>query len=201
MGFTRTSVVYATPDLTLGTANASGSVASAIRSDSTVLTYDTTDPTNIGAQDSPSPGTSSTAARRDHVHGGTAVFSAATQAEMEAASSTTTTVTPGRTVYHPGVAKAWLQFHHATAIDSSYNITSVANTATGHYTITIDTNFSSADYSCATLSNYDRIITANSSTAATAGLFYIYCSSFSGSSLDLPSTTVGSARLVWFGDQ
>ena len=68
MGFTRTSVVYATPDLTLGTANAAGSVASAIRSDSTVLVYDTTVPEDVTSGSS-TAGDSATAARRNHVHG------------------------------------------------------------------------------------------------------------------------------------
>ena len=68
MGFTRTSVVYATPSLTLGTANAAGSVASAIRSDSTLLVYDATIPATVTSGAS-TTGSASTSARRDHVHG------------------------------------------------------------------------------------------------------------------------------------
>tara|TARA_R110002020_G_scaffold5882_1_gene24200 strand:- start:858 stop:1508 length:651 start_codon:yes stop_codon:yes gene_type:complete len=68
LGFTRTSVVYATPSLTLGTANASGSLASAIRSDSTVLTFDATLPDAITFGQSGSVGTATVASRRDHAH-------------------------------------------------------------------------------------------------------------------------------------
>ena len=191
---------FSTPDLTLSTSNSSGT-AGAVRADDTILVYDTSVPSNVGAGDSAAAGSAAVSARRAHVHGGAAVFAAATHAEMEAASSTTTTVTPGRTVYHPGVAKAWLMFYHSTTVAASYNITSVANTATGQYTITIATDFSGADYAAATLGNYDRLITANSSSAATAGLFYIYSSGFDGSAKNLPASSVGSARLVWFGDQ
>ena len=68
MGFTRTSVTYTTPNLTLGTANAAGSVASAIRSDSTLLVYDATIPSTVTSGAS-TTGSASTSARRDHVHG------------------------------------------------------------------------------------------------------------------------------------
>ena len=43
---------------------------------------------------------------------------AATQAEMEAASSTTAYVTPGRTQHHPGVAKAWCTTNAAGALEA-----------------------------------------------------------------------------------
>jgi len=68
LGFTRTSVVYATPSLTLGTANAAGSLASAIRSDSTLLTFDATLPDAITFGQSGAVGTATVASRRDHVH-------------------------------------------------------------------------------------------------------------------------------------
>ena len=76
-------------------------------------------------------------------------FAAATQAEMEAASSTTAYVTPGLTQTHPGVAKA----HGYTDGDSSgggtltgaYNISAVTNDSTGRYTWTWDTDFANAN--------------------------------------------------------
>jgi hypothetical protein len=76
----------------------------------------------------------------------TIAASVATQAEMEAASSTTTVVTPGRTQYHPGVAKAWLKCDTAGTINASHNISSITDTATGRVTVTIGTDFSSANY-------------------------------------------------------
>ncbi len=76
---------------------------------------------------------------------------AATQAEMETATSTTTAVTPGRTQYHPGVAKFWINANGAgTAVNASHNVTSITDTNTGRLTVTIATDFSSADYAVVT---------------------------------------------------
>ena len=76
-------------------------------------------------------------------------FVAATQAEMEAGSSTTAYVTPGRAQYHPGVAKGHLQWlGNGTIQSNSYNVTSLARTGTGQYTITWATHFGSGDYQC-----------------------------------------------------
>ena len=71
---------------------------------------------------------------------------AATQAEMEAASSTTVAATAGRTHYHPGVAKAWAKWNDAGTIAASYNTTSIADTGPGDHTWNIGTDFSSADF-------------------------------------------------------
>jgi len=58
----------AAPAFTLGTANAAGSAATAVASDSTLLVFDTTDPAAVAA--SAVVGTATTAPRRDHVHPG-----------------------------------------------------------------------------------------------------------------------------------
>lgn len=70
----------------------------------------------------------------------------ATQADMEAGSSTAVYVTPGRQHFHPGVAKAWVNWNGTTTINSDYGVTSVSNPATGKYTITFDTAFSSSNF-------------------------------------------------------
>lgn len=74
--------------------------------------------------------------------------SAATQAEMEAGTSTTTFVSPGRSQYHPSAAKAWIKFtgEGTIAISASYNTTSITDITTGEYTWTIATDFSGADW-------------------------------------------------------
>tara|TARA_R100000963_G_scaffold21681_1_gene15159 strand:+ start:325 stop:1128 length:804 start_codon:yes stop_codon:yes gene_type:complete len=59
----------AAPAFTLGTANAAGSAATAVSSDSTLLAFDTTDPAAVAA--SAVVGSATVAARRDHVHPGT----------------------------------------------------------------------------------------------------------------------------------
>ena len=76
----------------------------------------------------------------------TSTNSAASQAEMEAASSTTVSVTPGRTKFHPGVAKAWATMDSAGVIGTSYGVTSIADNGTGDISITLSTAFSSSDY-------------------------------------------------------
>lgn len=76
-------------------------------------------------------------------------FQAATQAEMETGSSTTTTVTPGRAHFHPSAAKVWALISVAggiPSIDASYNVTSITDTSAGVVTVTIANDFSSANY-------------------------------------------------------
>jgi hypothetical protein len=73
---------------------------------------------------------------------------AADQTAMEAASSTTTFASPGRIQYHPGVAKAWVNFNGGgtVAIRTSLNVSSITDNGTGDYTDNFTTSFSSADY-------------------------------------------------------
>jgi len=75
-------------------------------------------------------------------------FVAATQAEMEAGSSTTAYVAPGRTQYHPGVVKVWVQWEqtgaHGFPSGGSYNyISATDGTAVGDTDHIFDTDFSS----------------------------------------------------------
>jgi len=84
--------------------------------------------------------------------------SAATQAEMEAASSTSVYVSPGRTHYHPGVAKAHIAFSmSAGTIYRSYNVSSITDNGTGDFTINFTNAFS------------DNLIIANSINLQSAG--------------------------------
>lgn len=72
---------------------------------------------------------------------------AATQVEMEAATSNTVAATPGRTKNHPGVAKAWAKFTPPdTTIDDSYNIASITDDAVGIFTYNFTSAFSNAHY-------------------------------------------------------
>ena len=74
--------------------------------------------------------------------------SEATQDEMEAGSSTTAYVTPGRTQNHPGVAKAWVSVDaDGAGIESgSYNVDSNTDTSTGVGAIVFTTYFSGTTY-------------------------------------------------------
>lgn len=76
--------------------------------------------------------------------------SAATQAQMETATSATTYVSPGRTQYHPGTCKGFVLFNGAgsnpTAL-ATYNASStITRNGPGDWTVTWDTDFSSANY-------------------------------------------------------
>jgi len=71
----------------------------------------------------------------------------ATQAQQEAATSVAAVVTPGRQHSHPSAAKFWVKWNSTgTTRLASYNVTSVTNTGVGNETVTIDTDFSSADW-------------------------------------------------------
>lgn len=78
-------------------------------------------------------------------------LNAASQAQMETATDNTVAATPGRVQNHPGVAKFWVKFN-GTSSDpitaaGSYNLNgTITKNATGDYTLTIDTDFSSANY-------------------------------------------------------
>lgn len=93
-------------------------------------------------------GTSTRFARADHVHPGAGI--AASQAQMEAASINTATVTPGNVKWAAGAAKAWIAFDGKTGatatVLSAFNATVVRNSA-GIYTITFTgITFSSTGY-------------------------------------------------------
>ncbi len=77
----------------------------------------------------------------------------ATQAEMEAGTSTAKLVTPNTMKWHDGVAKAWTVGNNWSASgapespgDDSYNVTSLTDDAVGTTTVTWTTAFSSASY-------------------------------------------------------
>lgn len=76
-------------------------------------------------------------------------LTAASQAQMETATSTAVAVTPGRTQYHPGVAKAWCKITMSggtPTLGVSHNVTSVSDNGPGLFTINFTTAFSSANY-------------------------------------------------------
>lgn len=76
---------------------------------------------------------------------------AASQAAMEAGTPNTSVVTPGRQHYHPGHPKCWVNCGITANILASYNITSLTDTGVGLVTVTIATDFSSANWACQTM--------------------------------------------------
>lgn len=108
----------------------------------------------------------------------------ATQAEQEAGSSALVAVTSGRQHFHPSAAKAWGYATVAANVPTlqlSYNITSITDTATGQLTVTIATDFSSANYAVVahvrfTATTYavanDRKVATRFGTHAAASLLF-----------------------------
>ena len=81
--------------------------------------------------------------------GNSEITAPATQADQETATSTTAPVTPGRQQFHPGHPKCWAwvtQSGGTPSLSTSYNITSITDTGSGRLTITIATDFSSANW-------------------------------------------------------
>jgi len=79
------------------------------------------------------------------------MFPMATQAEMETATAVDRTVNPAVQHYHPGHPKCWGKVTVSggtPTLQTSYNITSITDTAQGRITFTIATDFSSADWCC-----------------------------------------------------
>jgi hypothetical protein len=89
---------------------------------------------------------------------GTVTVTAATKSNQQTGTSTTTVVTPAQQQQHDSAAKAWVMFTGSASngnqtINAGYNVTSVARTAAGLYTITFTASFASSSYACSIASN------------------------------------------------
>jgi hypothetical protein len=74
------------------------------------------------------------------------IIEIADQSEMEAASSTTVAVTPGRQHRHPGHPKVTLKCDSSGTNAQSYGVSSISDTGTGRVTVSFSTNFTSGNY-------------------------------------------------------
>lgn len=127
---------------------------------------------------------------------------AATQAEMEAAASTSVYASPGRQQFHVSAAKAWAVIKPAAGtptLSANYNISSITDNGVGLYQVNIGTDFSSADY--AVVSGYNRANGTGLSFSPNihgqaVGDFDVSCSDSAGNLID-PSALF----LACFGDQ
>jgi hypothetical protein len=166
--------VLATPAFTLGTANAAGTAATAVASDSTLLAFDTTSPAAVAASAvvgaaTPAPrrdhvhdglvfdgvdpaavaaaavvGTATTAPHRDHVHVGTVQ---AVQTALQLETDQDTYAAPDLIKYSPGVAKAYVATSAVGAmLGGTYNVSSVTVNATGDRTVVFTTDFANVLY-------------------------------------------------------
>lgn len=121
----------------------------------------------------------------------------ATQSEMEAASSTSLAVTPGRQQYHPSASKFWVKFNGTTgSVLASHNVSGVTRNSAGNYTVTFTTSFSSGDYGGSVTPLH-----------ATTPLFGQWISQSAGSAVVQTLTDAGSpsdataVTVVGYGDQ
>lgn len=97
------------------------------------------------------------------------ILAASTQAEMEAATVTTSAVTPGFMKNHPGVAKVWAAISVSggtPSLDASYGVSSITDTSAGNVTVTFTTAFSSASY-CAIANSVSASGTGNLASVKT----------------------------------
>lgn len=125
-------------------------------------------------------------------------LSGASQAQMETASSTTVAVTPGVAQYHPSASKCWIKTTRTT-IAASYNVTSVTDLGTGSVRVTINVDFSSANYSVVATplaSGGTQVLIANVWNQA-AGVFEINSYESNTGSLSNPVAFFATC----FGDQ
>jgi hypothetical protein len=82
---------------------------------------------------------------------------------MEAGTSLTTMVTPGRQHNHPSACKFWVDTAPGSVNNASYNVASVLDTVAGITVITIATDFSSVNWcvQCAIESTSDTMTVTN----------------------------------------
>ena len=134
----------------------------------------------------------------------------AVQSEMETGTDTTRAVVPGRQHFHPSAAKFWVQWTgNSTTILSSYNMTSIADTAVGDADGTIATDFSGVNW-CGQVTTLDSTangwdansIQSSGLNARAAGTFGVLC----GFIIDGGTAVAGlvdpvSWNVAGFGDQ
>lgn len=123
----------------------------------------------------------------------------ATQAELEAGSITTKAVTPGRQQFHPSAAKVWGMTTGAGSpvLSASYNVSSITDFGTGDLTVTINVDFSSANYAPLITTLFTtKLLRVQTIYGQNAGDFHIACESTGGSAAD------PTAGYAWgaFGD-
>lgn len=173
-------VSYATPALTLGTANAGGSASTLIRSDATIAIFDATNPTSVTFGGAVAVGSAAFAARRDHAHAGP-THGAAQHQELIATADLTdwprtaaldlnsqkitgladgTAATDAATFGQLSAAVAGFDWKEPVRAATTANIATLAGGAPN----TVDG---------VTLANGDRILVKNQSTASQNGVYTV----------------------------
>lgn len=123
---------------------------------------------------------------------------AASQADMEAAVSTTKYVPPARQHSHPSAAKVWGACGVAGNLSSpSYGVTSITDSSTGVAVVVLSTSFSTAVY-CAMATIHATNAVMAQISIRNAGSFVIQSIS---TATDLPADPSVGYNFLAFGDQ
>ena len=123
---------------------------------------------------------------------------AASQSQMEAASSAAVNVTPSVMQNHPGVCKGWVNFTVGAVNTASHNVTSITDTGTAKWAIVWATDFSSAAYCCVTGSE----ATANNETAVdTLSAGGVNVKMYRSDDTNTAETNSTASHVAAFGDQ
>jgi hypothetical protein len=130
-------------------------------------------------------------------------FDLASQSTMESAASPVSTVSPLNQHYHPGHPKFWAYVTVSggtPTLQTSYNVTSITDTATGKLTVTIATDFSSANWCCQATAgvsvNTDERIVFEDSDDRAAGVCAVMAVDIAGGLIDPVSWSI-----MGLGDQ
>jgi hypothetical protein len=134
---------------------------------------------------------------------GTLGLTIATQAEMETATATNRTVSPGRQQFHPGHPKAGGNLDGIAApaaFTLDYGMGAVTDTAVGRWTVDFDTAFSSTSYWQAAMAEaatttQGKVVGGLSGGTRTTSTVEITCINTSGNNND--SSNIG---LAFWGD-
>jgi hypothetical protein len=126
----------------------------------------------------------------------------ASQSEMEAASSLTVAVTPGRAIFHPGSAKVWAQMGTSGNIRGpSFNVSSIVDSGTGLVQINYSITLSDSQHPIAALvyTGQNDNFSVNANATAGQGTTYSSLSCVNSSTATLTDPSIGY-QFVAFGD-
>lgn len=121
---------------------------------------------------------------------------AASQSDQETGTSTTAFVSPGRQQFHSSACKGWCKANAVGGNLASYNVTSIADTATGRMTVTWATDFSGSNYAIAAAIGGTGVAGACESASPAAGTTEIRMYDFASNLADPDNW-----HLMVFGDQ
>lgn len=130
----------------------------------------------------------------------TGVIEIAVQSEMETATDTTRAVVPGRQHNHPGHPKFWAYVTYSggtPTLAASYNVTSITDGGTGALTVTIATDFSSANWCCSIATTQPGGNSIGRVSSQAAGSVDIIMRGSASGTADDPD----ACHVVGFGDQ